>query len=88
MLERDIEKALIRRIKTLGGIAYKFVSPGVTGVPDRMCLFPNGKLVFIELKAPRKQPTVRQLREHERIRSLGFTVLVIDNLEDANAFTL
>lgn len=38
MLEKEIEKYLREEIKKLGGIAYKFVSPGQVGVPDRICL--------------------------------------------------
>lgn len=37
---------------------------------------------FVELKAPGRKPTLMQLREHERLRALGFTVLVIDNKEE------
>lgn len=34
MLERDIEKVLVREVRKLGGRAYKWVSPGNDGVPD------------------------------------------------------
>lgn len=80
MLERDIEKALVKRIKVLGGLCEKFVSPSNIGVPDRLVTLP-GKILFVELKAPGKKPTEKQLRDHERRRALGFTVLVIDSLE-------
>lgn len=80
MLERDIEKALVKRIKTLGGLCEKFVSPSNVGVPDRLVTLP-GEIVFVELKAPGKKPTAKQLRDHERRRALGCTVLVIDSLE-------
>jgi hypothetical protein len=33
MLERDIEKALVKRIKALGGLCEKFVSPSNIGAP-------------------------------------------------------
>lgn len=35
---------------------------------------------FTEYKAPGKKPTAEQLREHERLRALGFTVNVIDHI--------
>ena len=39
--EKDIEKYLRDEIKKVGGIAYKFVSPGNSGVPDRLVLLPG-----------------------------------------------
>lgn len=80
MLERDIEKALVKRIKALGGLCEKFVSPSNIGVPDRLVTLP-GKIVFVELKSPGKKPTAKQLKDHAKRRSYGCTVLVIDSLE-------
>lgn len=39
---------------------------------------------FVELKAPGKEPTLQQLREHARLRRLGFKVSVIDGLAAVN----
>ena len=36
-------------------------------------------ITFTECKAPGKKPTADQLREHERLRALGFTVNIVDN---------
>ena len=80
MLERDIEKALVKRIKALGGLCEKFVSPSNIGVPDRLVTLP-GKILFVELKSPGKKPTAKQIRDHAKRRSYGCTVLVIDSLE-------
>lgn len=79
MQERAIEEYLRDKVKAAGGRAYKFVSPGNTGVPDRMILLPGGRIMFAELKAPGKKPTPVQKLQHEKIRKLGFEVLVIDN---------
>jgi len=81
MLERDIERYLVRRVKDLGGVAYKFTSPSRRGVPDRLCVFPDGISVFIECKAPKKKPTVLQTHEIERLRNLGQQVFVVDSKE-------
>ena len=86
MLEKDIENALVRRVKTLGGMCEKFTSPGRRSVPDRIITLPNGKIVFVEVKNVGKTPTALQLRDHERRRDLGCDVRVIDNMDDANAF--
>jgi hypothetical protein len=81
--ESLIEKHLVAEVKKAGGVAFKFVSPGRRSVPDRIVLLPGGRLVFVECKAPGKPPRADQLREHERLRALGFTVVVLDskNLE-------
>ena len=86
MLEKDIENALVRRVKTLGGMCEKFTSPGRRSVPDRIITLPNGKIVFVEVKNTGKKPTPLQLRDHARRRELGCDVRVIDNMDDANAF--
>jgi len=81
VLERDIEAYLRKRVDALGGRAYKFVSPGNAGVPDRLVLLPGGRVVFVELKAPGRRPTPLQMVQQERIRALGFDVRVIDSCE-------
>lgn len=86
MLERKIERALVYRVKELGGTCEKFVSPGRRSVPDRIVTLPGGKIIFVELKAPGNKPTELQLRDHARRRALGCDVRVIDNMDDANAF--
>jgi hypothetical protein len=85
-LEKDVEAALVRRVKALGGLCEKFTSPGRRSVPDRIVTMPNGQIIFVELKAPKKKPTDAQLKDHERRRALGCDVRVIDNKEDARAF--
>ena len=35
MREKEIEKILVLEVKKLGGRAYKWISPGNDGVPDR-----------------------------------------------------
>lgn len=50
--ESSIERILARKVKKMGGMAVKFVSPGLDGVPDRIVLLPDRKIAFVELKAP------------------------------------
>ena len=86
MRERDVEAYLRDQVKAIGGIAYKFVSPGNAGVPDRLVLLPGGRVVFIELKALGQKPTALQTVQHARIRSLGFAVHVIDSKAAVDAW--
>ena len=53
--EREIEKYFVQQVKKNGGLAPKFVSPGWDGVPDRLVLLPDGRMAFVELKAPGKK---------------------------------
>ena len=76
-----IEKALVKEAKSRGGMAVKFVSPGLDGVPDRLILFPGGKVAFAELKAPGKKLRPLQEKRKRTLESLGFRVYVIDNVE-------
>lgn len=81
MLENEIERHLAMKVKRMGGMAVKFVSPGLSGVPDRIVLLPNGKCAFVELKAPGKKLRVLQEKRKRQLESLGFTVYVIDGTE-------
>jgi hypothetical protein len=87
MLEKDIERAFVARVKSLGGMAEKFTSPGRRSVPDRLVTMPGGRIIFVELKAPGKKPTDAQQRDHDRRKLLGCDVRVIDTMEAARAFT-
>lgn len=86
MRERGIEEYLRDEVKEIKGRAYKFVSPGNNGVPDRLVLLPGGRAYFIELKAPGKKSSPLQLAQQKKITSLGFRVLEIDSLEKVDAF--
>ena len=81
MREKSIEQALVRETKRRGGICPKFTSPGMDGMPDRLVLFPEGILVFVEVKAPGEKPRPLQLHRHEQLRRLGFHVYVLDGLD-------
>ena len=87
MLEKDIEKAFIKRVKHLGGMAEKFTSPNRRSVPDRLVtLPPNGRIIFVELKRPKKEATENQARDHKKRRKLGCDVRVINSLEQVAVF--
>lgn len=81
MRENVIEKQLAMAVKKMGGMAVKFVSPGLDGVPDRIVLLPNKKMAFVELKAPGKKPRPLQEKRRSQLEALGFPVYVIDGAE-------
>ncbi len=74
MVEKNIEVHLRDRAKVLGGKAYKFVSPGNDGMPDRLVCLPGGRIAFVETKAPGKKSTPLQLKKQAELRAMGFLV--------------
>lgn len=81
MREKSIETKLAKTVKSMGGIAPKFVSPGFDGMPDRIVLLPHGRLAFIELKAPGKKLRPLQEKRKRQLEALGFSVFVVDSIE-------
>ena len=82
--ERDVERVLLAKVRKTGGLCLKFVSPGWSGAPDRICLWPGGKLCFAEVKRPGGKPRPLQIRRHDQLRRLGFEVYLVDGPEGIN----
>ena len=80
MLEKDLEKYLVKQVKKLYGLCFKFVSPGNAGVPDRIVI-KDGKLIFIELKAPEKGVRALQRLQIDRLLKHEQVVYVADSKE-------
>ena len=74
MKESTIETRLRKAVERAGGKCAKWVSPGVTGVPDRIILMPGGRVYFAETKAPGKHERARQEYVQRKLRALGFEV--------------
>ncbi|MFQ7139880.1 VRR-NUC domain-containing protein [Evtepia sp.] len=81
MREREVERRLVTAVKKLGGLAPKFTSPGLDGVPDRLVLLPDGRLAFVEVKAPGQKMRPLQLLRKRQLEELGFRVYCIDRPE-------
>ena len=79
MKEKIIEQKFRAAVRAVGGVAVKFVSPGLDGMPDRLALLPGGKMAFVEVKAPGKKPRPLQEARHRMLRRLGFKVYVLDD---------
>ena len=77
-MEKDIERKLKNRIEMVGGLCWKFVSPGTAGVPDRIVLLPGGRILFVELKEEGKNLRPLQKYRKRQLEDLGFDVRVID----------
>lgn len=85
MLESEIEKRLVREIRKMGGMAYKFVSPGNTGVPDRIVILP-GVITFVELKTETGRLSPGQKRQIGKLQDLGMKVVVLHGMKELEEF--
>ena len=78
--ENSIEKRLVTEVERVGGWCLKLPAIHNAGLPDRLCLFPGGEVVFVELKAFGKKPRKIQTLMHQNLKAMGFRVLVIDTI--------
>ena len=81
MREKQTELKLVSAVKKLGGIAPKFMSPGLDGMPDRIVLLPGGHMAFVDVTAMGCESRPLQLAGHGMRRRLCFRVYVVDSLE-------
>lgn len=65
-LEKDVERWLGQEVRKLGGLWFKFTSPGRIGVPDRILIL-QGQVIFVEMKTEKgvlsaiQKATIRQM---------------------------
>lgn len=79
MTEKELDLMLVKEVKSRGGRAFKFISPGINGVPDRLVLLLGGKAGFVEVKAPGKNMRPNQIKRKNELESLGFLVYCLDD---------
>ena len=79
MLERQEEQYLTKMVQSLGGLSLKLTS--LIGIPDRLVLLPEGKVIFVELKRPGEKPRKIQEARMRQLKKLGFKTYVVDSYE-------
>lgn len=84
--EKEIEDYLTYWMKESGCLVYKFVSPGQSGVPDRIYILPVGRVIFAEIKAEGGVLSPLQKRQINKMTSMGCEVVVIRGMEGAQEF--
>jgi len=84
-LETNLEEFFRKRVRLVGGYAFKFV-PLVAGTPDRIVFMPGNQTYLVELKQRGKKPSAIQQVWHDRLALLGHKVVVLDNKEDVLAW--
>lgn len=79
--EKVVERKLVELVKINNGMCIKLLCDQLIGLPDRLCLFPNHKMAFVETKTTGQKPRRIQAYMHKKLRALGFRVEVIDSVE-------
>jgi hypothetical protein len=79
MRENQIEKRLVREVKAAGGLAPKFISPGMDGMPDRLVLLPGRRIAFVETKGEGEVMRPLQIKRKRQLEQLGFRVYCVDD---------
>lgn len=86
MLERDVERYLIKRVKDVGGRAYKFTSPAHRGVADRIVCLPGGVVVMVEVKTIGGRLSPLQKVFADEMQRLGVAYKCLWNKEQIDEF--
>ena len=82
MTEASIEKRLVEGVKKLGGMCLKFVSPSMAGVPDRLIITADGKVIFAELKTETGRLSKIQKHTIGEMQKRGADVRVVKGLAE------
>jgi hypothetical protein len=86
MLEKDVERRLVKGVEALGGKAYKFVSPAHRGVADRLVVLPGGRVWFVEVKTDNGKLTPVQEFFRSEIIELGGNYACVHGAADVDHF--
>ncbi len=84
-IESTIETYFCKKSKEAGVLCLKFISPGNSGVPDRILLKQGGTVGFAELKRPGARPRPLQTYWLAVLKRMGFKTYVVDTKEAADA---
>lgn len=83
MKESQLEDWLTEKIKDLGGMSFKWVSPGNPGVPDRVYIFPDNLVYFVELKTEIGRLSNIQKWQRERLIAAGVNYRLVKGKQQA-----
>lgn len=76
-LEASLEAYFRKAVRAAGGLIYK-LAPTVSGIPDRLVIFPGGLMFLVELKAPGGRLSPIQEHVHSELAAVGTTVAVLE----------
>ena len=85
ILEKDVEKYLKTEVEKIGGLCLKWISPGNSGVPDRIVIY-RGMVRLVEMKRPGGKLRMQQIITHKKLRKAGVIVDVLYSIDDVDRF--
>ncbi len=83
--EKVTEQYLARQLKNIGGLSFKWTSPNMKGVPDRICIFPDGTVVFVEVKSEGRTANPHQARLILSLLKRNANVHIVDTKAQVNS---
>lgn len=86
-IEADLENYFRQQVRRAGGRAYKITSM-TKGIPDRLVLFPGGRVDLVELKTDTGRTSPAQRVWHARAEALGTTVPVLHGKAEIDAWLI
>jgi hypothetical protein len=86
MRESPLERKAREAVERIGGKMPKWVSPGNRGVPDRLVILPDGRTIYVEMKAPGKPLEPLQRKWRKTLLGLGHQHYKIDSEADIEQF--
>ena len=85
MREREVEQYLYQKVSLfLHTKCVKFIPDGMTGMPDRLILLPDGRVVWVELKTEGGRLSEIQKYRHEELRRMGQQVETVWNKQQVD----
>lgn len=75
-LEASLERYFRKSVRQAGGLTYKIV-PIEAGMPDRLVIWPVGRLMLVELKTDTGRLAPIQVHWHAKVAELG---VIVDTL--------
>ena len=84
--EATLEKKLVKKVEAVGGLCWKFTSPNTPGVPDRICIMPDGAVVFVEMKAEFGRMSNIQKYRREQLLERNADIRVVKGKEALTEF--
>ena len=83
--ERDVEGYLVNRIEELGLKCIKFMPDLINGMPDRLILMSDRRVVWVELKTKGGSLSEIQRYRHHELEKQGHVVEIVwtkDQVDD------
>lgn len=85
-LEKNLEAFFRRGVHAAGGWCLKNTS--VAGIPDRLVLLPDGRVVFAELKTETGRLSKIQIGVIKKLRGLGMECVVLAGKQEIEEWLL